>query len=133
MKADILIKNAKTRFEKEGLVDIAIKDGRILSIEATSGPDAQQIIDAQGNLVTESYVNGHLHLCKVYTLKKVGEEASEVIIASKNNQADEIIYEMADLWFHSLVGISPPPFPSSPPLQPIYGVLSLSRVSEARG
>ncbi|HMM20100.1 MAG TPA: bifunctional phosphoribosyl-AMP cyclohydrolase/phosphoribosyl-ATP diphosphatase HisIE [Selenomonadales bacterium] len=36
-------------------------------------------------------------------LKKVGEEAAETIIASKNNDKDEILYEMADLWYHCLV------------------------------
>lgn len=36
-------------------------------------------------------------------LKKVGEEATETIIASKNNEASEIIYEMSDLWYHCLV------------------------------
>ncbi|MBP2655166.1 MAG: hisE, partial [Firmicutes bacterium] len=36
-------------------------------------------------------------------LKKVGEEAAETIIASKNNSKDEILYEMADLWYHCLV------------------------------
>ena len=36
-------------------------------------------------------------------LKKIGEEATEVVIAAKDGQADQIIYEMADLWFHSMV------------------------------
>lgn len=36
-------------------------------------------------------------------LKKVAEEAGEVMLASKNNDNDEIIREMADLWFHSLL------------------------------
>ncbi|MDR1701703.1 MAG: bifunctional phosphoribosyl-AMP cyclohydrolase/phosphoribosyl-ATP diphosphatase HisIE [Sporomusaceae bacterium] len=36
-------------------------------------------------------------------LKKVGEEAAETIIASKNNSTAEVLYEMADLWYHSLV------------------------------
>ena len=36
-------------------------------------------------------------------LKKVGEEAAETIIASKNNSRGEVIYEMADLWYHCLV------------------------------
>ncbi len=35
--------------------------------------------------------------------KKIGEEAAEVIIAAKNNSAEELIYEMADLLYHSLV------------------------------
>jgi phosphoribosyl-ATP pyrophosphohydrolase/phosphoribosyl-AMP cyclohydrolase len=36
-------------------------------------------------------------------LKKVGEEAAETIIASKNNSRGEVVYEMADLWYHCLV------------------------------
>ncbi|MCU7939170.1 MAG: phosphoribosyl-ATP diphosphatase [gamma proteobacterium symbiont of Bathyaustriella thionipta] len=39
-------------------------------------------------------------------LKKVGEEAAETIIASKEGNKEEIIYETADLWFHSLVMLS---------------------------
>ncbi|OUR65697.1 phosphoribosyl-ATP diphosphatase [Methylophaga sp. 42_25_T18] len=36
-------------------------------------------------------------------LKKLGEEATETVIAGKGGDRDEIIYETADLWFHSLV------------------------------
>lgn len=36
-------------------------------------------------------------------LKKIGEESSEVIIGAKNNNNEEIIYELADLFYHSLV------------------------------
>ncbi len=36
-------------------------------------------------------------------LKKVGEEAAETIIASKNNAKEEVLYEMSDLWYHCLV------------------------------
>lgn len=36
-------------------------------------------------------------------LKKVGEEAAETIIASKNNSEQEVISEMSDLWYHCLV------------------------------
>jgi phosphoribosyl-ATP pyrophosphohydrolase len=45
-------------------------------------------------------------------LKKVGEEASEVIIAAKAGDRPALVHELADLWFHSLVllaqaGLSP--------------------------
>jgi phosphoribosyl-ATP pyrophosphohydrolase len=36
-------------------------------------------------------------------LKKVGEEATETILAAKGGKREEIIYETADLWFHTLV------------------------------
>lgn len=36
-------------------------------------------------------------------LKKIGEEAAETIIASKNMKKDDIVYEMGDLWYHCLV------------------------------
>jgi len=36
-------------------------------------------------------------------LKKVGEEATEVVIAAKDNNREQIIHETADLWFHTLV------------------------------
>ena len=36
-------------------------------------------------------------------LKKVGEEATETVIAAKGGDRDQLVYETADLWFHSLV------------------------------
>lgn len=36
-------------------------------------------------------------------LKKIGEEATETIIASKSGKNEDIIHETADLWFHTLV------------------------------
>ncbi|MDO9150316.1 MAG: phosphoribosyl-ATP diphosphatase [Methylotenera sp.] len=36
-------------------------------------------------------------------LKKVGEEATETVIAAKGGNKDEIIYETADLWFHTMI------------------------------
>jgi phosphoribosyl-ATP pyrophosphohydrolase len=36
-------------------------------------------------------------------LKKIGEESAETIIAAKSGDKEQIIYETADLWFHSLV------------------------------
>ena len=38
-------------------------------------------------------------------LKKVGEESAEVIIAAKNREKKEVIYETADLFYHLLVMI----------------------------
>ena len=36
-------------------------------------------------------------------LKKVGEEATETVMAAKDGEAEKIIYETADLWFHTMV------------------------------
>ena len=36
-------------------------------------------------------------------LKKIGEEATETVLAARDGVADKIIYEIADLWFHTLV------------------------------
>jgi len=36
-------------------------------------------------------------------LKKIGEEATETIVAAKNGDRQQIVYETADLWFHCLV------------------------------
>ena len=36
-------------------------------------------------------------------LKKIGEEATEVVMAGKDQSAEKLIYEIADLWFHSMV------------------------------
>jgi len=39
-------------------------------------------------------------------LKKIGEEATETVMAAKDGQSEKIIYEVADLWFHTLVLLS---------------------------
>ncbi|WP_438969622.1 phosphoribosyl-ATP diphosphatase [Methylophaga sp.] len=50
-----------------------------------------------------SYVAGLYAAGTDKILKKLGEEAVETVIAGKGGHRDEIIYETADLWFHSLV------------------------------
>ncbi len=36
-------------------------------------------------------------------LKKIGEEATETVMAAKDGDAEKIVYEVADLWFHSMI------------------------------
>ena len=36
-------------------------------------------------------------------LKKVGEEATETVMAAKDGDAQKLVYEVADLWFHTMV------------------------------
>ena len=39
-------------------------------------------------------------------LKKIGEEATETVMAAKDGQPDKIVYEVADLWFHSMIALA---------------------------
>lgn len=39
-------------------------------------------------------------------LKKVGEEATETVMAAKDGVPEKVVYEVADLWFHSLLVLS---------------------------
>jgi cytosine deaminase len=72
---DICIRNARLRRSGDALFDIAVAGGRIACLEPSLNVAAGEEIDARGNLVTESYVNPHLHLCKVWTLPMMAEEA----------------------------------------------------------
>lgn len=63
----------------------------------------QVIEDRRENPVEGSYTTLLLDRGQDKILKKVGEEAAETIIASKNDSRGEVIYEMADLWYHCLV------------------------------
>jgi len=63
--------------------------------------------DPDSSYVAQLYSKG---LDKI--LKKVGEEATEVVMAAKDGDKDNVVYEVADLWFHTLVllaqqGLSP--------------------------
>jgi len=50
-----------------------------------------------------SYVSSLYHKGLDKILGKIGEEATETAIAGKSGDVDQVIYETADLWFHSLV------------------------------
>lgn len=50
-----------------------------------------------------SYVAGLYSKGLDAILKKVGEEATELVVAAKDCDKHQIIYETADLWFHTLV------------------------------
>ena len=75
MAYDILIKNAKTRASGGKLLQIAIENGKVVKIANQVNGEAKKVVDAEEHLVTESFVNGHLHLCKVYTLAMMDDEA----------------------------------------------------------
>ena len=50
-----------------------------------------------------SYVANLYHKGLDTILKKIGEEATETVMAAKDGDRDKIVYETADLWFHSMV------------------------------
>jgi phosphoribosyl-ATP pyrophosphohydrolase len=71
------------------------------------------VIDArrQGD-PDKSYVARLFHKGTDAMLKKVGEEATETVMAAKDGDPQKIVYEVADLWFHSMIvlaqfGLSP--------------------------
>jgi cytosine deaminase len=72
---NLVIRSARLRDHPEGLVDIAIRDGVIAEIGPALGVSLDNQIDADGGLVTVSFANPHLHLCKVYTLLMMDELA----------------------------------------------------------
>ena len=79
--------------------DILIRIGEVL--------DSRKGVDAKSSYVSGLYKKGLDSI-----LKKIGEEATETVMAAKDGEADKIIYEVADLWFHTMVllaqqGLSP--------------------------
>jgi cytosine deaminase len=72
---DIVIRRARLRGASAMHAEIGIKDGRVVAIAPRLEGKGATEIDAGGNLVTESFVNPHLHLCKVWTLPMMEEEA----------------------------------------------------------
>lgn len=65
------------------------------------------VIDSRkGGDASESYVARLFALGEDAMLKKVGEEATEVVLAAKNGSPDRIVCETADLWFHCMVMLS---------------------------
>ena len=65
---------------------------------------------ANGGDPSTSYVSRLLHKGPDSFLKKIGEEATEVVMAAKDvdHGADKskLVYEVADLWFHSMVALA---------------------------
>jgi phosphoribosyl-ATP pyrophosphohydrolase len=57
--------------------------------------------DPAGSYVASLYAKG---LDKI--LKKIGEEATETVLAAKDGERGQVVYETADLWFHTLVMLS---------------------------
>ncbi|MFP5418738.1 MAG: phosphoribosyl-ATP diphosphatase [Gammaproteobacteria bacterium] len=70
--------------------DILDRLADVLEARKTAAPDS--------SYVAKLYARGTDAI-----LKKIGEEATETVMAAKDGQSEKIIYEVADLWFHTLV------------------------------
>lgn len=60
--------------------------------------EARKQAEADSSYVASLYARGLDTI-----LKKIGEEATETVIAAKSGDKAQIVYETADLWFHTLV------------------------------
>ena len=63
----------------------------------------QVILDRKANPTDNSYTASLMKKGIDSILKKVGEEATELVIAGKGGRREEMICETADLFFHTLV------------------------------
>lgn len=77
-----------------------------------------------------SYVAGLYRKGLDSILKKIGEEATETVVAAKNADAAQIVYETADLWFHTLVLLSHQGLSARDVLQELQRRFGLSGVEE---
>jgi phosphoribosyl-ATP pyrophosphohydrolase len=65
------------------------------------------VIDSRkGGDTAESYVARLFALGDDAILKKIGEEATEAVLAAKDGERERIVSETADLWFHCMVMLS---------------------------
>ncbi|MCB1751416.1 MAG: phosphoribosyl-ATP diphosphatase [Gammaproteobacteria bacterium] len=63
-----------------------------------------EVLEARKNAdAGRSYVAGLYAKGMDAILKKIGEEATETVMAAKDGVADKLVYEVADLWFHCMV------------------------------
>jgi len=67
-------------------------------------------LPANGGNPESSYVARLLHKGPDAFLKKIGEEATETVMAAKDVDAGadktKLVYEVADLWFHTMVALT---------------------------
>ena len=74
-----------------------------LAASAVIGHPSGLIEDRKANPKEGSYTNYLFDKGIDKILKKVGEEAAEIIIAAKNPNTEEVKYEMADFLYHAMV------------------------------
>ncbi|MEJ2308589.1 MAG: phosphoribosyl-ATP diphosphatase [Gammaproteobacteria bacterium] len=67
----------------------------------------EKVLEERKQADADSSYVASLHAKGLETiLKKVGEEATETVIAAVEGKREQVVYETADLWFHTLVMLS---------------------------
>ena len=90
----------------------------------------QIILDRKTNPTDNSYTASLMRGGIDKILKKIGEEATEVVIAGKGGVRDEIVYEAADLVFHLLVLLGHQNIPPSAVYDELHRRLGISGLEE---
>jgi phosphoribosyl-ATP pyrophosphohydrolase len=67
---------------------------------------AEIIESRKGGDPDKSYVARLFQKGNDAILKKIGEEATETVMAAKDGEPQKIVYEVADLWFHSMIALA---------------------------
>jgi phosphoribosyl-ATP pyrophosphohydrolase len=67
---------------------------------------AEVVESRKGGDPDKSYVARLFNKGNDAILKKIGEEATETVMAGKDGDPQKIVYEVADLWFHSMLLLS---------------------------
>ena len=100
-------------------MDVITELGRVLAERRGADP-------------TESYVASLYAKGLNKILEKVGEEATEVIIAAKDHRSDpsELVNEVADLWFHTLVMLCHLEIPPEKVLETLAGRFGIGGLQE---
>lgn len=90
-------------FYRKAESGVLVEDTGCDSVADAVAVEQATIIDRKNNPEDGSYTNYLFDKGEDKILKKVGEEAAEVIIAGKNRSKEEIAYETADLMYHLTV------------------------------
>ncbi len=90
---------------------VTAPDSAVVSATGLSGDDtlarlAAVVASRRGGDAEQSYVARLFAKGEDAILKKIGEEATEVVMACKDGDPARIVSEVADLWFHSLVALA---------------------------
>lgn len=88
------------------------------------------ILERKANPTDSSYTAALLGKGIDKILKKLGEESTELVIAGKGGARDEIIYETADLFYHSLVLLAYCDIPLDEVLAELRGRFGMSGIEE---